>query len=55
MSDVVRKIIALTVVILGAVLLLAGRRSYTDSQDAKDQAKAAIGGSRSTPPPAIHA
>ena len=42
MSDVVRKIIALTVVILGAVLLLAGRRSYTDSQDAKDQAKAAI-------------
>ncbi len=42
MSDVVRKVIAFSIVILGAGLLWAGRRSYTDSEDAKDQTKATI-------------
>jgi hypothetical protein len=35
MSDVGRKVIALSIVILGAGLLWAGRRSYTDSEDAR--------------------
>jgi len=35
MSDVARKVIALSIVILGAGLLWAGRRSYTDSEDAR--------------------
>ena len=46
MSDVVRKVIALSVVILGAGLLWAGRRSYTDSEDAKEQTKATIAAAR---------
>jgi Phospholipase B len=37
MSDVGRKVIALSIVILGAGLLWAGRHSYTDSQDAKKE------------------
>ena len=46
MSDVVRKVIAFSIVILGAGLLWAGRRSYTDSEDAKDQTKATIAAAR---------
>jgi len=47
MSDVVRKTIAaFTVVILGLVLLWVGRRSYTDSEDAKDHSKATIAAAR---------
>ncbi len=37
MSDVVRKVIALSILIIGAGLLWAGRRSYTDAEDAKNQ------------------
>jgi hypothetical protein len=43
MSDVARKVIALSILILGGVLLIwAGRRSHTDSQDAKNQMDATI-------------
>jgi len=42
MSDVVRKVIALSIVILGAALLWAGRRSYTDAQDAKTAMDASV-------------
>ena len=38
MSDVVRKVIALSILIIGAGLLWAGRRSYTDAADAKNGA-----------------
>ena len=37
MSDVVRKVIALSILIIGAGLLWAGRRSYTDAEDAKSE------------------
>ena len=46
MSDVVRKVIALSILILGAGLLWAGRRSYTDPEDAKDQTKATVAAAR---------
>src|SRR5271166_91264 len=46
MSDVARKVIALSIVILGAGLLWAGRRSYTDSEDAKKQMEGAITAAR---------
>jgi hypothetical protein len=42
MSDVVRKVIALSIVIIGAGLLWAGRRSYRDAQDAKNEMDGAI-------------
>ena len=45
MSDVVRKVIALAIVIIGAALLWAGRRSYTDAQDAKNEMENAIASS----------
>jgi hypothetical protein len=46
MSDVVRKVIALAIVIIGAALLWAGRRSYTDAQDAKNEMENAIAAAR---------
>ena len=46
MSDVVRKVIGLSILILGAGLLWAGRRSYTDPEDAKDQTKATVAAAR---------
>src|ERR1700758_3378560 len=46
MSDVVRKIIALSILIIGAGLLWAGRRSYTDAADAKNEMDATIANAR---------
>jgi hypothetical protein len=42
MSDVVRKVIALSILIIGAGLLWAGRRSYTDAADAKTEMDSTI-------------
>jgi len=46
MSDVVRKIIALSILIIGAGLLWAGRRSDTDAEDAKNEMDATIAEAR---------
>jgi Phospholipase B len=46
MPDVLRKVIALSVLILGGLLLFAGRRSYTDAEDAKNQVEGAIASAR---------
>jgi len=46
MSDVVRKVVALSILIIGAGLLLAGRRSYTDTRDAKNEMEATIESAR---------
>ena len=46
MSDVARKVIALSIVILGAGLLWAGRRSYTDAVDAKKEMEGTIAAAR---------
>jgi len=46
MSDMVRKIIALSILIIGAGLLWAGRRSDTDAQDAKNEMEATIADAR---------
>ena len=46
MSDVGRKVVALSIVILGAGLLWAGRRSYTDADDAKTEMNATIAAAR---------
>jgi hypothetical protein len=46
MSDVGRKVAALTILIVGAGLLWAGRRSYTDAVDAKNEMEAAIASAR---------
>src|ERR1700739_2526271 len=35
MSDIARKVIALAILIIGALLLWKGRHSYTDAEDAK--------------------
>lgn len=42
MSDVVRKIIALSILIIGAGLLWTGRRSYNDAEAAKNEMDATI-------------
>ena len=42
MSDVLRKVIALSILIIGAALLWAGRRSSTDAQDAKNELDATL-------------
>ena len=46
MSDVGRKVVALSIVILGAGLLWAGRRSYSDADDAKTEMNATIAAAR---------
>ncbi|HYA61850.1 MAG TPA: hypothetical protein VED66_01525, partial [Candidatus Sulfotelmatobacter sp.] len=42
MSDVARKIIALSILIIGAGLLWAGRRSYNDAEAAKSEMDSTI-------------
>jgi len=42
MSDVVRKVIALSILIIGGGLLWAGRRSYSDTEDAKNDLDATV-------------
>jgi hypothetical protein len=42
MSDVVRKVIALSILIIGAGLLWAGRRSYNDAESAKNEMDSTI-------------
>ncbi|MGB9435841.1 MAG: C45 family peptidase [Candidatus Acidiferrum sp.] len=46
MSDVVRKVIALSILIIGAGLLWAGRRSYSDAEDAKNEMDATVASAR---------
>jgi len=46
MSDVVRKVIALSILIIGAGLLWAGRRSYHDAADAKSEMDSTIARTR---------
>ena len=46
MSDVVRKVIALSILIIGGGLLWAGRRSYSDTEDARNDLHATVAAAR---------
>ena len=48
MSDVARKVLALSILIIGGGLLWAGRRSYQDAKAAKNEMDSTVASAKST-------